>query len=243
MRDRPLSRGAGCSQEDLVAFVFVVAFVLIFVGELADKSQLLALVLASRFKAWQVVAGLALSTFVVHFASVAVGQGLGTLLPDELLGWISGLLFVGFGVWTLRGDDLDESEAEDGKFARFGPVLACAAGFFLAELGDKTQIMTMAIAADPGKALLEALRSAGVGLSDVLARIGVVQDADLGGWARFWGVTLGSTLGMVAADVLAIAVGRALGTRLPERQLRVASAAVFIAFGLMTIGFRVAALR
>lgn len=227
-----------------MAFVFIVAFALIFIGELADKSQLLALVLASRFKAWQVIAGLALSTFVVHFASVAVGQGLGTLLPEDLLGWLSGLLFVGFGLWTLRGDELDEGEAGGaGRFARFGPVLACAAGFFLAELGDKTQIMTMAIAADPGKALLEGLRSAGAGLSDALASVGVVQDVDLGGWARFWGVTLGSTLGMVAADVLAIAAGRALGTRLPERQLRVASAAVFIAFGLLTIGFRIAAMR
>jgi putative Ca2+/H+ antiporter (TMEM165/GDT1 family) len=109
-----------------MAFVFIVAFALIFIGELADKSQLLALVLASRFKAWQVIAGLTLSTFVVHVASVAVGQGLGSLLPEELLSWISGLLFVGFGVWTLRGDDLDDDEDAPSRFARFGPVLACA---------------------------------------------------------------------------------------------------------------------
>ncbi|MCX8007046.1 MAG: TMEM165/GDT1 family protein [Coriobacteriia bacterium] len=226
-----------------MAFAFVVAFALIFIGELADKSQLLALVLASRFKAWQVVTGLALATFVVHLASVAVGQGLGALLPEDLLGWISGLLFIGFGLWTLRGDEIDESEAEAGRFSRLGPVLACAAGFFLAELGDKTQIMTMAIAADPGHALVETLRGSGTGLAAVLVRLGIVQDADLGGWARFWGVTLGSTLGMVTADALAIAVGRALGARLPERQLRYASAAVFIAFGMLTIGWRLAATR
>jgi putative Ca2+/H+ antiporter (TMEM165/GDT1 family) len=226
-----------------MAFIFVVAFALIFIGELADKSQLLALVLASRFKAWQVIAGLTLSTFIVHVASVAVGQGLGSLLPEELLSWISGLLFVGFGVWTLRGDDLGEVEGSAGRFARFGPVLACAAGFFLAEVGDKTQIKTMAIAADPGAALLESLKGTGAGISRALAGVGVVQDADLGGGARVWGVTLGSTLGMVAADVVAIAVGRALGTRLPERQLRYASAVVFIAFGLLTIGLRIAAMR
>jgi putative Ca2+/H+ antiporter (TMEM165/GDT1 family) len=226
-----------------MAFVFIVAFALIFIGELADKSQLLALVLASRFKAWQVIAGLTLSTFVVHVASVAVGQGLGSLLPEELLSWISGLLFVGFGVWTLRGDDLDDDEDAPSRFARFGPVLACAAGFFVAEVGDKTQIMTMAIAADPGAALIASLKGTGVGISRTLAGIGIVQDADLGGWARFWGVTLGSTLGMVSADVVAIAVGRALGTRLPERQLRYASALIFIAFGLLTIGLRIAAMR
>ncbi|GAV31552.1 predicted membrane protein [Coriobacteriaceae bacterium EMTCatB1] len=225
-----------------MAFVFFVAFALIFVGELADKSQLLALVLASRFKAWQVIAGLSLSTFVVHVASVAVGQGLGSLLPEELLSWLSGLMFVGFGVWTLRGDEIDEEgNGTPGRLARFGPVLACAAGFFLAEVGDKTQIMTMAIAADPGAALLESLRGAGAGISRTLAAVGIVQDADLGGWARFWGVTLGSTLGMVSADVLAIVVGRALGTRLPERQLRYVSALIFVAFGLLTIGLRVAA--
>lgn len=226
-----------------MAYAFIVAFVLIFIGELADKSQLLALVLASRFKAWQVIAGLTLSTFTVHVVSVAVGQGLGSLLPEELLSWVSGLLFVVFGFWTLRGDDLDEEEGTPSRFARFGPVLACAAGFFLAEVGDKTQIMTMAIAADPGAALIGLLRGTGADISRMLADIGVVHNVRLGGWARFWGVTLGSTLGMIAADVLAIVVGRKLGARLPERQLRYASALVFIALGLLTIGLRVAAMR
>lgn len=217
-----------------MAYVFAVSLLLIMIGELADKSQLLAMLLATRYRAWQVLVGIFFATFVVHFFSTLAGQVAGSYLPPWLLPWVSGLLFIGFGVWTLRGDRVDESEAERGG-NRFGPVLATAVAFFVAELGDKTQIMTMTIAADPGGALLVYLKSAGPQVQQWLGSAGL----DVGSaspLARFWGVTLGSTLGMVVADAIAIGVGRLLGKNLPEKGLRQASGILFIIFGVATVG-------
>lgn len=215
-------------------YVFVVALVLIMVGELADRSQLLALVLATRYKAWQVLAGIFTATFVVHFFSTLVGQALGAVIPEGVLPWVSGLLFVGFGVWTLRGDSLEDEDAERGA-GRYGPVVATAVAFFFAELGDKTQIMTITIAADPGAALLEYLRSAGPAVKSGMESMGLTV-VSLTAVQQFWAVTLGSTLGMVIADAIAIAAGRLFGKRLPERSLRRASGVAFILFGTVTIG-------
>ena len=216
-----------------MAYVFVVALVLIMIGELADKSQLLALVLATRYKAWQVLLGIFVATFVVHFFTALVGQWLGASIPENVLPWISGLLFVGFGIWTLRGDTVEESEADRGA-GRFGPVFATAIAFFFAELGDKTQIMTLTIAADPGGALLEYFKQAGPTVNAWIRSLGSAED--LAPMAQFWAVTLGSTVGMVIADAIAILVGRLLGRNLPERLLRRVSGVIFILFGLLTIG-------
>ena len=158
-----------------MAYVFVVALVLIMIGELADKSQLLALVLATRYKAWQVLLGIFIATFIVHFFTALLGQWLGASIPENVLPWISGVLFVGFGIWTLRGDRIEESEAERGA-TRFGPVLATAVAFFFAELGDKTQIMTLTIAADPGSALLEYLKQAGPTVNEWLRALGSAEN-------------------------------------------------------------------
>ena len=115
------------------------------VGELADKSQLLALLLATRYKAWHVLIGIFIATFIVHFFTTLAGQFLGAAIPPGVIPWITGLLFIGFGIWTLRGDTIEDSEAEKGN--RFGPILATTIAFFLAELGDKTaRLMTLAIA-------------------------------------------------------------------------------------------------
>jgi putative Ca2+/H+ antiporter (TMEM165/GDT1 family) len=233
---RPDPGGAPHVKGAPVLYIFLVSMALIVVGELADKSQLLALVLATRYRAWQVLLGIFIATFVVHFFSALVGQTAGALLPAWLLPWVSGLLFVGFGVWTLRGDHVEESDADRGA-ARFGPVLATAIAFFFAELGDKTQIMTMTIAADPGGALIVYLKSAGPTVQAWLGSAGLNVEA-VGAQARFWAVTFGSTLGMVIADAVAILAGRLLGTRLPERLLRRVSGFAFIAFGLLTIASR-----
>ncbi|MBI5232566.1 MAG: TMEM165/GDT1 family protein [Coriobacteriales bacterium] len=207
--------------------------VLVMIGELADKSQLLALVLATRYRVWQVLLGILLATFVVHFFSAAVGQAIGGWLPSWLLPWVSGVLFIGFGLWTLRGDTLDEEGSAETAAGRFGPLAAVAGAFFLAELGDKTQIMTMTIAADPGAAVASYVADIAPGFADVLARLGAGPEASKS--MVFWGVTLGSTVGMVIADALAILVGHTLGKHLPERKLALFSGSIFIIFGLLTI--------
>lgn len=216
-----------------MTYIFTVALVLILIGELADKSQLLALCLAARYKAWQVLVGIFAATFVVHFFTTLAGQALGAFIPQSVLPWITGLLFVGFGIWTLRGDSIDDADADKGR-GRFGPVLATFVAFFLAELGDKTQIMTMTIAADPGSALLRYLKGMGPAVAGWIDSAGISLTS-VTPMQQFWAVTLGSTVGMVLADAVAIGIGRLLGKNLPELLLRRISGIVFILFGLATM--------
>ncbi len=212
-------------------YIFLVALTLIMIGELADKSQLLALLLATRYKAWQVLVGIFVATFVVHFFTALAGQLLGAAIPQGVIPWMTGILFIGFGIWTLRGDKVEESEADKG--GRFGPVIATAIAFFFAELGDKTQIMTLAIAVDPGTALVTYLKTAGPTVQSWFAAVGSPEN--VGAVARFWAVTLGSTVGMVLADAIAIGIGRLLGSRVPELLMRRISGVIFILFGVASI--------
>ena len=88
----------------------VVSFGVIFVAELGDKSQLMALTFATRYKPVPVLIGITVATAVVHLASVAIGYGLGAALPTGWISLVAGLAFLGFGAWTLRGDTLTEEE-------------------------------------------------------------------------------------------------------------------------------------
>jgi len=223
-----------------MTYVFLVSVILIMIGELADKSQLLALALATRFRTWTVIAGVFVATFVVHFVTTGFGMAFGNLIPEGVLPWITGILFIFFGIWTLRGDTIDEEDETRGvKGKNYGAFLTVAISFFLAELGDKTQIMTATIAADPGGALLDVLKNFGPAVSGWLSSIGMNGPGDITTVQTFWSVTLGSTFGMVIADVIAIAVGALLGTRLPEKLLTRISGTIFILFGLATIISRV----
>ena len=207
-------------------YAFLVATILITLAELGDKTQLLALVLATRYKVGQVLIGIFVATLLVHLMSTLVGQVIGNFIPRAVLSWVAGVLFVGFGVWTLRGDSVDEDDAPE---PRFGPVLTTGVAFFLAEIGDKTQIMTMTIAADPGAAL----RTFG-GFARAWLPAAAAQPSRA---ATFWGVWMGSTLGMVIADGLAILIGAVLGKRLPERLITRVSGVIFILFGVaMVVG-------
>src|SRR5215212_12028541 len=91
----------------------------IALAEMGDKTQLVALAFASRFSARLVLAAVFVATLLVHLFSVAIGELLGLALPAFWLGLAAGLAFIGFGLWTLRGDTLDESEPR--ALARFGP--------------------------------------------------------------------------------------------------------------------------
>jgi Ca2+/H+ antiporter, TMEM165/GDT1 family len=214
-----------------VLYAFLAATVLITLAELGDKTQLLALALACRYKAWQVLVGIFIATLSIHFFSTLVGQLVGNFIPRIWLGAGTGLLFIGFGIWTLRGEK--ESGEDVDKASRFGPILATAIAFFLAEIGDKTQIMTMTIAADP-EAVLRTFGTFGPAFSNAMASIGISAKG-LTPAQTFWGVWLGSTVGMMIADGIAILVGSILGKKLPERLITRISGIIFIVFGLATI--------
>ncbi|MDG4787393.1 TMEM165/GDT1 family protein [Micromonospora sp. WMMD1102] len=123
-----------------------ISFGVIFVAELGDKSQLMALTFATRFKALPVIIGITVATSVVHLASVALGVGLGSALPTGWIALVAGLAFLGFGIWTLRGDSLTEEERRKAERTRRSAIIAVSIAFFLAELGDKTMLATITLA-------------------------------------------------------------------------------------------------
>jgi putative Ca2+/H+ antiporter (TMEM165/GDT1 family) len=177
------------------------SFAVIFVAELGDKSQLMALTFATRFKPWPVLIGITVATALVHLASVGIGYGLGAALPTDWISLVAGLAFLVFGAWTLRGDRLTEEEQDKAELATGSAILAVGGAFFLAELGDKTMLATITLATQHG-------------------------------WLGTW---VGSTVGMVAADALAILVGRLLGRHLPEKVIKYGAAALFAIFGIWLI--------
>ena len=113
---------------------------------MGDKTQLLALVLAARFrKPWPIVAGIFVATLANHALAGALGAWVTTVLGPDVLRWVLGLSFIGMAAWMLIPDKLDEADA--GKAPRLGVFATTAGAFFLAEMGDKTQIATVMLAA------------------------------------------------------------------------------------------------
>lgn len=182
---------------------FWLSTAVIFVAELGDKSQLMAMTFATRYRARDVLLGITLATAIVHLASVGIGYAIGSSF-EQYQGPIAvaaGIAFLGFAAWTLRGDELTDDEAEKAKKATGSALLAVGLAFFLAELGDKTMLATITLA---------------------------VREDWLGTW-------IGSTLGMVAADALAIVVGAVLGKHLPEKVIKYGAAAAFAIFGVLLL--------
>jgi putative Ca2+/H+ antiporter (TMEM165/GDT1 family) len=201
------SASRACSAAGLegpIVSAFLLSFGVIFVAELGDKSQLMAMTFATRYKFWTVLAGITAATAVVHLISVAIGAAVGVNLPTALITVIAGIAFLAFGAWTLRGDKLsDDEEAKADRVTRgaWAAFAAVAVAFFLAELGDKTMLATVTLATREG-------------------------------WFGTW---VGSTVGMVAADALAVGVGSLLGRALPEKAVRIGAASLFFVFGVVLI--------
>jgi Ca2+/H+ antiporter, TMEM165/GDT1 family len=179
----------------------LLSFGVIFVAELGDKSQLMALAFATRYRALPVLVGITVATAVVHAVSVGIGAGLGATLPTDWITLVAGLAFFVFAAWTLRGDELTGDEAGKVNRSARSAIVAASAAFFLAELGDKTMLATITLATTEGA---------------------------LGTW-------IGSTVGMVAADALAILVGAQLAKRVSEKTIRYAAAASFVVFGVLLV--------
>jgi putative Ca2+/H+ antiporter (TMEM165/GDT1 family) len=182
---------------------FLLSTAVIFVAELGDKSQLMAMTFAARYRARDVLIGITVATAIVHLASVGIGLAVGTAFADYqgVIAVVAGLAFLAFAVWTLRGDELTDEEADKARRSTGAAILAVGTAFFLAELGDKTMLATITLATR--------------------------ED-----WFGTW---VGSTLGMVLADALAIGVGAVLGRTLPEKAVRYGAAVLFALFGLALI--------
>ena len=179
----------------------LLSFGIIFVAELGDKSQLMALALAARYRPWPVLVGITVATAAIHAVSVVAGGLIGAALPTKAINVVAGIAFLGFAAWTFRGDKLRDDDVSRVARSTSSAVLAATGAFLLAELGDKTMLATVTLA---------------------------TTESLVGTW-------IGSTLGMVAADALAIVVGAQLGKRLPERAIRLGAGASFVVFGLLLI--------
>lgn len=124
---------------------FLASLGLVFLAELGDKSMLLAIAFAARYRPWPVVGGVAVAAIVMLGASSLAGAALGAALPERAVAIAGGLLFIAFGLLTLRGDD--EGDHEEALRLRRGSVLlAVSLAFLVAEFGDKTMIATLTLA-------------------------------------------------------------------------------------------------
>ncbi|ATL64923.1 TMEM165/GDT1 family protein [Nocardia terpenica] len=185
----------------------LLSFGVLFVAELGDKSQLMALTFALRYRWWIVLGGIAAASVAVNLIAVGVGHFLGAALPTDLIAICTGLILIAVGVWTLRetrgAPDEDETDTESAA-AQATPGRAffvVLSAFLLAELGDRTMFATVALASDRP-------------------------------WAAVWA---GSVAGMVAAGGLAILIGITVGKHVPERLIALGSGLLFLYIGAATL--------
>jgi Ca2+/H+ antiporter, TMEM165/GDT1 family len=174
---------------------FWLSLVMIFIAELGDKTQLVALTLATCYNTRVVLFGIFWATLAVHVFSAGIGWVMGGLLPTDWIAFAAGISFMAFGFWTLRGDTLDDDEGE--CKTGVNPFWIVFSTFFMAELGDKTMLSTISLASTN----------------------------------PFLPVWIGSTLGMVLSDGLAVIVGKMLGAKLPEKAIGIGASLIFFAFG------------
>jgi putative Ca2+/H+ antiporter (TMEM165/GDT1 family) len=141
---------------------------------MGDKSQLVALAFATKYRVWQVIVGITVATLLVHAGSVLIGRLAGDNLPETTIAITAGVAFIGFGLWTLRGDEIEGDETRNR--GGLGPLLVVAVAFFLAELGDKTMLATVTVATQyPGFIGTWLGSTAGMVVADALAiAIGII---------------------------------------------------------------------
>jgi len=181
---------------------------LVFVAELGDKTQIVALGFGARYRLAPVLTGVVVAYMATNLVSVVVGGLLGATFPTRAIGLVGGVIFLGFAAWTLlHHDEGGADEDPDEGSGATGPkdrhvVLSVATAMFVAELGDKTMLATATLAAQGSPVL----------------------------------VWIGATIGIILAGALGVLLGRWFGARLPERVTRIGSAVLFAVFGLVLIG-------
>lgn len=179
---------------------FLISTGIVALAEIGDKTQLLSFLLAAKFRRpWPIIAGILVATLANHALAGAVGSWITTLIGPEALRWVLGLSFLAMAAWILVPDRLDTDGA---GFARFGVFGCTLAAFFLAEMGDKTQIATVALAAQ---------------------------------YQAFAAVVIGTTLGMMIANVPAVLLGERIAHRMPVAAVHRIAAAIFALLGIATL--------
>ncbi len=145
---------------------FFVSMTTISVAEIGDRTQLLSLLLAARFRRpWPIIAGIFCATLANHAVAGALGVWIGSLLKPRSLEVVVGVSMIAMAAWTLKPDELDEKSAAGGAMGAFLATVSC---FFVAEIGDKTQIATLALAAAyPSLAAVVAGTTAGMMIANV----------------------------------------------------------------------------
>lgn len=189
--------GRGTIMETLLVSTGVVAL-----AEIGDKTQLLAFILAARFKKpLPIIAGILVATLANHGLAGALGAWITATINPGVLRWVLGLSFIAMAVWTMIPDEIEEDETQVARrFGIFGATLINF--FFLAEMGDKTQLATVAMVAHFGSPML---------------------------------VVIGTTLGMLLADVPAVFIGDKLSAKIPMRLVHAVAAAIFALLGIATL--------
>ena len=179
---------------------FLTSLTLVAVAEIGDKTQLLSFVLAARLrKPLPIIGGILVATVLNHALAGSIGVWLAQLIAPHWLPWVTGGVFIVFGVWSMHPDTLDDEP----RIHRAGAFITTTTAFFIAEMGDKTQLATVALAAQFQGALIA--------------------------------VVVGTTIGMMLANIPAVLIGDRLATRLPLKLVRYLAAALFIATGLWVI--------
>ena len=179
----------------------LVSLGVVAIGEIGDKTQLLSLVIAARYgRPWPIIAGILVATLVNHALAGWVGSWVRSVVPADILRWLLAASFFAVALWALKADTLDgEPSATTGRWGVFGLTVVA---FFLAEMGDKTQIATVMLAAK-----FESLAA----------------------------VVVGTTLGMLLANVPVVFAGKLAADRVPFRMIRLVAAAIFAGIGVWVL--------
>lgn len=179
---------------------FLISTGIVGLAEIGDKTQLLAFLLAAKFrKPLPIVLAILVATVANHAFAAAVGAWITSMLGPDVLRWVLGVSFLAMAAWTLIPDKLDE---EDTKLARYGVFLTTLIAFFMAEMGDKTQVATVALAAR---------------------------------YHDIYSVVLGTTFGMMLANVPAVYLGDKIANRVSLRLVHGIAALVFAVLGVATL--------
>lgn len=208
----------------------LISFGVVFVAELGDKSQLMAMTYALRYRWWVVLAGITIATTAVHAVSVVVGHFLGLSIPTDLISIVGGLAMLVFAIWTIRGDELDADEQSKASRTGASVLLAVMSSLFLAELGDKTMLATITLSTDHNWLGVWIGSTVGMVVADALA---IVVGMALGkklpertislgaaalflvfaGWLLAEGITAAQSTPVTIGALTAAAVVAAVGTR------------------------------